>query len=62
MQTRMCFLETGQITADQEAHIDKLAANHGLTGANACLVAADMNSGIAAPSVAVASLPIMLQY
>ena len=52
LSTRYSFdFQTGQITADQEAYIDKLAANHGLTGANACKLPMK-------PSVYLAQIPL----
>ena len=52
LSTRYSFdFQTGQITADQEAYIDKLAANHGLTGANACKLPMK-------PSVDLAQIPL----
>ena len=52
LSTRYSFgFQTGQITADQEAYIDKLAANHGLTGANDCKLPMK-------PSVDLAQIPL----
>ena len=52
LSTRYSFdFKTGLITADQEAYIDKLAANHGLTDAHSCKLPMK-------PSVDLAQIPL----